>query len=169
MREWLERVAGLSAEDARELAHPLDAARAASHVVFARWVLVMTNFERALYGDPDGGPRHDVVGARGALSRRSLLPTTASAPDWAAKIHVACSPVYYHTYLYGAITASQLAAALTREAGGIVDRPAAGAFLSERLFRPGMTLRWDELLEHATGEPLTTRHYSAEIAQGLAA
>ena len=58
---------------------------------------------------------------------------------------------------------------MTKEAGGIVDRPAAGAFLSERLFRPGLTLRWDELLEQATGEPLASRYYAAEIAEGLAA
>ena len=51
--EWLERIAGLSADEARDLAQPLRAALAAGHVVFARWVLVMTNFERALYANPD--------------------------------------------------------------------------------------------------------------------
>ena len=168
-REWLQRVAGLSADEAaRARARRCAPPARPSHVVFARWVLVMTSFERALYGNPEADLDTTLVGARGALPAADA-PDGRHAPDWAAKIHVACAPVYYHTYLYGAITASQLAAALTREAGGIVDRPAAGAFLSERLFRPGMTLRWDELLEQATGEPLASRYYAAEIAEGLAA
>ncbi len=128
----------------------------------------MTSFERALYGNPEA----DLDATWWELAarfQRLTPPDGRRAPDWAAKIHVACAPVYYHTYLYGAITASQLSAALTREVGGIVDRPAAGAFLSERLFRPGLTLRWDRLLEQATGEPLASRYYATEIAEGLAA
>ncbi len=167
-REWLETVAGVSAGEAENLAASLRRALAASHVVFARWVLVMTSFERALYADPDA----DLDATWWELvSRYQRLtpPEGRSAPDWAAKIHIACSPVYYHTYLYGAVTASQLDAALAREAGGLVDRPAAGAFLAGRIFRPGLSVRWDRLLEQATGEPLTTRYYAAEITEGLAA
>ena len=128
----------------------------------------MTSFERALYGDPEA----DLDALWWELvSRYQQLtpPDDRRAPDWAAKIHVACAPVYYHTYLYGAVTAAQLRATLEREVGGIVDRPAAGALLAERLFRPGESVRWDQLLEQSTGEPLTARYYAAEIAAGLAA
>jgi peptidyl-dipeptidase A len=165
-REWLVRVAGLSEGDAQDLGQPLRAALAAAHVVFARWVLVMTSFERALYADPES----DLDTLWWQLVERYQLvtpPEGRGAPDWAAKIHIACAPVYYHTYLYGRITASQVAAALRREAGGLVDRPGAGAFLRERLFEPGLEPRWDVLLEQATGEPLTARHFAAEIAAGL--
>jgi peptidyl-dipeptidase A len=167
-REWLTTVAGVSATEAEALAASLRSALAADHVVFARWVLVMTGFERALYADPEA----DLDALWWELvSRHQLVtpPDGRRAPDWAAKIHIACSPVYYHTYLYGALTASQLGAALAREAGGLVDRPAAGALLAERVFRPGASVRWDRLLVQAIGEPLTTRHYAAEIAAGLAA
>jgi peptidyl-dipeptidase A len=75
--------------------------------------------------------------------------------------------VYYHTYLYGNLVAAQLRAALDREAGGLVGRPEAGAFLVERVFRPGQSVRWDELVEHATGEPLTATHLAREIELGL--
>jgi peptidyl-dipeptidase A len=165
---WLERVAGLSAADATALAPRLAAALAADHVVFARWVLVMTGFERSLYDDPDGDLDRrwwELV----ARYQGVTPPDGRSAPDWAAKIHVSCAPVYYHTYLYGSLTAAQLAVCLAREAGGLVDHPAAGALLAERVFAPGMTLRWDELLESATGERLTAEHFGREIAEGLAA
>ena len=134
-REWLQRVAGLSEDEAGELVQPLRAARAASHVVFARWVLVMTSFERALYGDPEAD-LDTIWWELASRFQRLTPPDGRHAPDWAAKIHVACAPVYYHTYLYGSITASQLAAALTREAGGVVDRPAAGAYLSRARVPP---------------------------------
>ena len=72
------------------------------------------------------------------MARHQLVaPRGARAPDWAAKIHIAVSPVYYHTYLYGAIVALQLKDTLDGAAGGIVGRPEAGAFLAQRLFAPG--------------------------------
>ena len=104
------------------------------------------------------------MGARRALPARAHARRAGSAPDWAAKIHVACAPVYYHNYLYGQIVASQLAATLERECGGLVDRPDAGQLLAERVFAPGLSVRWDRLIEQATGEPLTASHFARDIA-----
>jgi peptidyl-dipeptidase A len=157
--DWLREVAGFEQLDAEALR----AARAAEGLLFTRWVLVMTNFERALYADPDG----DLDTLWWDLVERFQLvtrPDGRRAPDWASKIHVACAPVYYHTYLYGHLVAAQLRAKLASSVGGLVGRPAAGAFLSEHVFRPGESLRWDDLIEQATGEPLTVRHYAAELA-----
>ncbi len=141
----------------------LRAARAAELLVFTRWVLVMTNFERALYGDPE----QDLDACWWELVQRYQLvtpPEGRRAPDWAAKIHVAVAPVYYHTYLYGQMVASQLAATLRRECGGIVDREAAGRLLAERVFAPGLAVRWDRLLEQATGEPLSAAAFGRDLA-----
>ena len=123
----------------------------------------MTNFERSLYADPES----DLDARWWELVERYQLvtpPRDRSNPDWAAKIHVACAPVYYHTYLYGHIVASQLAATLRRQCGGIVDSPAAGRLLTERVFAPGLSVRWDQLIEQATGEPLTATHFGRDIA-----
>jgi peptidyl-dipeptidase A len=123
----------------------------------------MTHFERGLYADPDAD--HDTLWwdlvERFQLVRR---PDGRHAPDWAAKIHLAAAPVYYQNYLYGELVASQLAATLRREAGGIVDRPEAGRLLVDRFLAPGSALRWDHLVEEATGEPLTAAHLAAELA-----
>jgi peptidyl-dipeptidase A len=152
--EWLERVRGVDRDEASRLAGPLRVARAAGLLVFTRWVLVMNAFERALYADPDG----DLDATWWELVSRYQLvtpPDGRSAPDWAAKIHVATAPVYYHTYLYGAIVALQLEGALRESAGGIVDRPEAAALLCERLFAPGESIRWDRLVQRATGAPFS--------------
>ena len=164
--EWLGEVVGLDPADVERLEAGLRAAQAAELLVFTRWVLVMTNFERALYADPET----DLNALWwGLVSRYQLVtpPDGRDEPDWAAKIHVACAPVYYHTYLYGHLVATQLRAALERDAGGLVGRPEAGVFLAERVFAPGQSVRWDRLIEQATGEPLTAAHLAREIELGL--
>jgi peptidyl-dipeptidase A len=164
---WLRDVAGVDPAEAAGLERRLDAARATEVLVFTRWVLVMTNFERAFYADPEA----DLTSLWWELVARYQLvtpPPGRGEDDWAAKIHVACAPVYYHTYLYGNLVASQLRATLEREAGGLVGRREAGRLLTERLFGPGESVRWDALLERATGEPLTAAHLARDIAVGLA-
>ena len=165
--EWLAQVAGLSSDAVADLAPRLQELRAAETLVFARWVLVMTNFERALYADPEG----DLTSTWWELVHRFQgvnPPDDRNEPDWAAKIHVALAPVYYHNYLYGAIVASQLREALDREAGGLVDRPEAGRILTERLFSAGDSSRWDELVERATGAPLQASSLRLELAASSA-
>jgi peptidyl-dipeptidase A len=161
--EWLERVVGVEPVTVAAIADALRVARAAEMLVFTRWVLVMTNFERSLYADPESDldARWWELVERYQLVRR---PEGRSNADWASKIHVACAPVYYHTYLFGHIVASQLAATLERECGGLVDRPDAGRLLAERVFAPGLAVRWDKLIEQATGEPLSAVHFGRDIA-----
>ena len=165
---WLRDVAGMDPAEAAELEARLDAARAAEVLVFTRWVLVMTNFERALYADPEAD--HTARWWELVARYQQLTPPAGrTEPDWAAKIHVACAPVYYHTYLYGNLVAAQLRETLERKAGGLVGRPGAGKLLAEQVFHPGESVRWDRLLGQATGEPLTAAHLAREIAAGLAA
>jgi peptidyl-dipeptidase A len=156
---WLATVAGLSSSTVGDLASRLQDARRAALLVFARWVLVMTHFERGLYADPDGAHDDrwwDLV-ERYQLVRR---PDDRHAPDWAAKIHIAAAPVYYHNYLYGELVASHLAAAV----GSLVDATDAGVFLRDRMFAPGASLRWDRLIEQATGTPFGAAVLARELA-----
>jgi peptidyl-dipeptidase A len=162
-REWLERVLEIGASEGAELESRLRAARAAELLVFTRWVIVMNGFERALYADPDGDL--DTVWWE-LVARHQLMrpPDGRQAPDWAAKIHIAVAPVYYHTYLLGAIVALQLKEALDGAAGGIVDRPQAGRILGDKLFSPGQSVRWDRLVEQASGTPLSVESLAREVA-----
>lgn len=164
---WLAEVVGVSGS-ADAMAPRLRAFLAADLLVFTRWVLVMTSFERALYADPEADL--DAIWWE-LVSRYQLVtpPDARRAPDWAAKIHIACAPVYYHTYLYGNLVASQVHEMLVRDAGGLVGRPEAGRLLVERVFAPGESLRWDRLVESATGAPLSARAYAAQITAGIAA
>ena len=97
-------------------------------------------------------------------TNRCTGPTIATF-DWASKIHLAAAPVYYQNYLYGELFASQLDATLSERAGGLVDRTAAGELLVRDVFAPGASLRWDELVIRATGEPLSASHLARELAR----
>jgi peptidyl-dipeptidase A len=135
-------------------------------LVFARWVQVMVRFERALYADPERDLDRlwwDLVERYQKVKR----PEGRRAPDWAAKIHLATAPVYYHAYLMGECTASQLSKHVTATTGrGLVDNPAAGAFLRDRFFAPGSRRSWNDHLADATGKPLDPTLFLAEIGAG---
>jgi hypothetical protein len=45
-----------------------------------------------------------------------------------------------------------------------VDRPEAGTELREKLFGPGQSMRWDRLVERATGAPFSVDALAHEVA-----
>lgn len=159
---WLVDIAGRDRAEVAALETDLERSDVSQSLLFARWGLVMTHFERDLYSDPEG----DLNGRWWELVARFQqveAPEGRSAPDWAAKVHVAAAPVYYQNYLLGDLLASQLKAAATREFGGLVGNPDAGSFLVDRVFRSGALLRWDALIEAATGRPLAADAFAAEL------
>ena len=159
---WLERVAGIDRATIAPLEADLRLASSAQSLLFARWCMVMTHFERDLYSDPEA----DLDARWWELVERFQLvtpPPGRVAPDWAAKIHLAVAPVYYHDYLLGDLLASQIAATSEREVGGMLAGTDTGSFLNDRLFRPGNLLRWDSLIEEATGRPLGAGDLAAEL------
>ncbi|HEX5587109.1 MAG TPA: M2 family metallopeptidase [Acidimicrobiia bacterium] len=161
--EWLLRVAEIDAPTAEQLRADLAAAQRAALLVFARWVLVMTTFERALYADPDADLDTlwwDLVERHQLVTR----PDDRHAPDWAAKIHLAVAPVYYQNYLYGELFASQLHATLVERVGGMVDAEPAGELMVREVFAPGASKRWDQLVTDATGAPLSATAFAQQLS-----
>jgi peptidyl-dipeptidase A len=159
---WLVEVATAPTREAAVLSQAAQEWARAQRLIFTRWCLVMTHFERALYANPDGdldAQWWDLVERFQPLRR----PEGRKAPDWAAKYHVPLEPVYYHSYLLGYLLAAQLEARVTREVGGLVGRPEAGRWLVERVFKPGAREDWASHAASATGEPLSPRHF----VQGL--
>ncbi|HVL64687.1 MAG TPA: M2 family metallopeptidase [Actinomycetota bacterium] len=159
---WLREILGAPEGEIAVVEDALGAANRAQMVLFARWALVMIHFERDLYLDPDADldDRWWELVERFQLVRR---PNDRHAPDWAAKIHVAVAPVYYQNYLLGEILASQLAATCIAEYGGLVGVREAGGLLADRVFHPGALLRWDSLVEGATGGPLSAAEFGREL------
>lgn len=169
---WLQSMLQLSDEQLAQCEQAMLRSARLKQLVFARWCQVMVNFERELYRDPD----QDLNRLWWDLVERYQLvhrPENRNAPDWAAKIHFSSSPVYYHNYMLGELFASQLhhylVTAVLRgvdEKGlGYVGQRRVGEFLRQRVFAPGSRYHWDELIQRATGEPLTATYFAQQYAQ----
>lgn len=158
--DWLKKVLNLKAEEVAQLTPALAWRLRLGELIFIRWGLVVVYFERELYRDPD----QDLDTLWWDLAERLQYvkrPEGRKAPDWAAKIHIGTTPVYYQNYILGAVAASQIQAAIQREvgAGGIAGNREAGRFLVEKIFRPGAAGAWNDLLRKATGQPLTPEYF----------
>lgn len=160
---WLRDVAQVPDHQLAGLHEHVDGALRASMLVFARWVLVMCNFERELYRDP--AVDANALWWRYVERFQGLRtpPGRDSRPDWAAKLHLALEPVYYQNYVLGECLASQLAATVSARGGALWGDVATGRWLVDEVFAPGASLRWDTLVERATGAPLTAAAFAAQF------
>ena len=141
-------------------------------LVFARWCQVMVRFEREMYANPDQDLNRlwwDLVEKYQEIKR----PAGRNEPDFASKYHLVGAPVYYHNYMMGELFASQVHHALiravlpgTKPAGAIyVGNKKAGQFMRDRVYSPGLTLDWNELTRHATGEELGAKAFGEDIEE----
>jgi peptidyl-dipeptidase A len=170
---WMQEAAGVPAADVERVAGAARDALRLQQTIFSRWAQVMYRFEKSLYENPDGDLNRrwwDLV------EKYQLLrhPPGRDEPDWAAKIHVAIYPCYYHNYLLGELLASQLHHALAVRVlnsvapfdASFANRPEAGRYLIEHVFKPGMRMPWAEMIEKACGEKLTPAYYARQFITG---
>jgi peptidyl-dipeptidase A len=158
---WLHSVAGVPEEEIASDLGELAGRRRDDGLVFVRWALVMYRFEKALYEDPD---REDLNTLWWDLVERIQLverPTDRDEPDWAAKLHVALAPVYYHNYVLGNLTAAQLRHHLEKDVvgGPFYEHELSGRYLQEAFFGPGARDDWKTTVLRATGEKLNPSYF----------
>jgi peptidyl-dipeptidase A len=165
---WLSAVVGVPEAEFDEVREGLLWSERADKLVFIRWALVMFNFEREFYANPE---RVDLNSLWWDLVERLQLvnrPPGRDEPDWAAKIHVAVAPVYYHNYVLGHLISAQLRHQLEeRVTGGesFFMSEVAGRYLQEALFGPGARNRWEDTVLGATGERLNPGYFVKSLRQ----
>lgn len=163
-RDWHRHILGASATAAEQAADAGAARMRLEELIFARWVMVVVNFERLLYEDPT---RNLQTAWWDLVERYQFLNRPAgreNAADWATKYHIALAPAYYQNYLLGRMMSLQWEAWLHARAGGIVNRAAAGEFFRNRVFALGATHHWNDALQHATGERLNPAYFATRFA-----
>jgi peptidyl-dipeptidase A len=135
-------------------------------LVFSRWVLVMTFFERELYRNPAANLNSiwwDLVEKFQGIKRPKGRDQKC---DWAAKYHIGLAPVYYYSYLLGEVLASCLQEKIEERAKDKkLFSENAGKYLQESLFSPGNLYPWDELAKKALGKPLDGAAWVKEFAK----
>lgn len=164
--DWMQQMLELTDDQRDEIAAVSDKYARMKQLIFARWAMVMYNFEKQLYADPD----QDLNTLWWKLVKKYQLvtaPANRNKPDWAAKIHIASAPCYYHNYLMGELLGSQLhnyivknVLALDSDAGvSYVAKPEAGEYLRTNIFEVGKAYLWNDMIRRATGEGLDPKYF----------
>lgn len=167
--EWLQSL-GVEVPDPKAFDAVQAKLRRNRLLIFSRWCQVVLRFEKELYADPDQDLNKlwwDLVEKYQEVKR----PAGRNEPDYASKIHIATVPVYYHNYLMGELFAAQVHYTIAREilhssdphTAIYVGNRAAGEFLRQKIFAPGLTQSWNDLTRSATGEELNPKAFAAEI------
>ena len=167
---WMQQIMNLTNDQRAEIETVSRNFSQLQQLVFARWTLVMYNFEKQLYADPD----QDLNTLWWQMVEKYQLvkkPAGRNEPDWAAKIHFAVSPCYYHNYMLGELLASQVHHYLVHkvlkrdslQSVSYVGKPRVGKYLCETIFADGNVYSWNEMIKRATGETLTPKYFAAEF------
>jgi peptidyl-dipeptidase A len=168
--KWLEQVAGVPKPEVDKVAADCARMLRLEQLVFSRWAQVMVRFERAFYENPE----QDLNKLWWSLVEKyqGLTPLAGrDEPDWASKIHLASTPVYYHNYLIAELLASQFAATIGRTVlkssdpfgESFAGDPMIGKYFVDNIFHLGRKYPWNEMIERATGEKLTSAYYAKQF------
>jgi peptidyl-dipeptidase A len=163
---WMQEMLDLSDEQRAKIKKVSGKYLQFQQVLVARWIMVMYNFEKQLYANPDQDLNTlwwDLV-EKYQLIKRPPGPVDAG---WASKLHFTVAPCYYHNYMLGELLASQLHNHIVHKVFKLdsdqgvsyVGEKKLGDYLHEKVFGPGDLYHWNEMIKRATGEPLTPKYF----------
>lgn len=169
---WMQAMLGLTDTQREELNKVTDKYLRFQQVLFARWVLVMYNFEKAVYTNPDQDLNTlwwDLVEKYQHVNRPPGIPDAG----WASKLHFTSAPCYYHNYMLGELLASQWHHYLVKNVLGLNDGrdvsyvgdPRIGSYFKEKVFGPGAVYHWNEMIQRSTGQPLMVDYFLQQFVQ----
>jgi len=169
---WMQQMLNLSNRQRAQIEKVSDKYAQLGQIIFARWAMVMYQFEKQLYANPDQDLNKlwwDMVEKYQLVKR----PANRNEPDWAAKIHFTIAPCYYHNYMLGELLASQLHHHIVDKVLRLksdkdvsyVGQKKVGDFLAGKIFRAGSVYNWNKMIERATGEPLTAKYFVEQFVK----
>jgi len=169
---WMQQMLQLTDQQRAEIEEVSGKYAQLKQIIFVRWDLVMYNFEKQLYANPD----QDLNSLWWKMVEKYQFvkkPPDRNEPDWAAKIHFTIAPCYYHNYVLGELLASQLHHHIVHNILKLesdkdvsyVEQKKAGDFLTEKVFQAGAVYHWNEMIEQATGESLTPKYFIAQFVK----
>ncbi len=167
---WLAEMLKISKEEKEAIIESAKKANRLEKFVFSRWSQVMYRFEKSMYENPSQNLNKlwwDLV-EKYQLIRR---PDNWDNPDWASKGHIITKPCTYHNYMLGELFCAQLNTYIIENIAeknkdneiSYCNNPAIGAFLKEKIFRPGSKQTWQEVIKQATGEELSPDFFKNRI------
>lgn len=169
---WMQKMLNLSDKQRAEIEKFSGKYMRLQQLIFARWAMVMYNFEKQLYANPD----QDLNSLWWQMVEKYQLVKRPSGPldaGWASKLHFTGAPCYYHNYMLGELLASQLHHHIVTNILRLksdknvsyVGQPVVGDFLRQNIFQAGSVYHWNEMITRATGEPLTPKYFVEQFVK----
>ena len=169
---WMQQMLELSDEQREDIEKVSGKYARLKQLIFARWAMVMYNFEKQLYANPE----QDLNALWWKTVEKYQFvkkPAGRDKPDWAAKIHFAIAPCYYHNYLLGELLASQLHNHIVHEVLKLesdkdvsyVGKKKVGNFIAKKVFEAGAVYEWNDMIKRATGEPLQPKYFVTQFVE----
>lgn len=147
----------LSPKSSKDLRKKAEVSLKRRQLIFSRWVLVMTYFERELYRNPNQN-LNQLWWQLVEKFQKITCSGSSHQNDWAAKYHIGLAPVYYFSYLLGELIASSL-----EEKIDLFASKKTGNFLNEKFFKSGGSFHWNQLIENSTGKKLTADSWLSQF------
>jgi peptidyl-dipeptidase A len=163
---WMKKSLKLSNSEVNKIRETVEQNARLSKLIFARWSMVVFNFEKNLYDNPEQNLNKlwwDLIEKYQLIKQ----PDNPLGAEWATKIHIATYPVYYQNYQLGEILASQILNYVAKnfynnanlDEVTFWDKKEAGNYLKDKVYNPGKKLEWNEMIKAATGEYLTAKYF----------
>ena len=171
---WMKEALQISEKEKQKIEKVTRANLRLSKLTFARWSMVVFNFEKQFYQNPDQDLNllwWDLVEKYQLIKR----PETPIGTEWATKVHIATYPVYYQNYQLGELFASQILNHLAEKYYENADidqvifweKPVAGDYLKKTVFSIAKRLPWNEMIKQATGETLSARFFVKQYVASM--
>ena len=167
---WMQQMLGLTDASRAEVQKVTFRYLQFQQILFARWAMVMYNFEKAVYADPDQDLNTlwwDLV------EKYQLVHRPEGKPDagWASKLHFTVASCYYHNYMLGELLASQWHNYIVRNVLKLesdadvsyVGDGRVGRYFRDEVFGPGAVYRWNEMILRSTGKHLTPKYFAEQF------
>jgi peptidyl-dipeptidase A len=169
---WMQKMLGLTDRQRADIERVSGKYAQLKQLIFARWDMVMYDFEKQLYANPD----QDLNSLWWRMVEKYQLVKKSDSrdePDWTDKIHFTIAPCYYHNYMLGELLASQLHYHITHEILKLrsdenvsyIGRRELGDFLKEKVFEAGAIYHWNQMIRQATGENLTPKYFVEQFVK----
>ncbi len=169
---WMQQMLGLSDTERKEIQAVTFKYLQFQQILFARWAMVMYNFEKAVYADPDQDLNTlwwDLVEKYQFVNRPQGKPDAG----WASKLHFTVAPCYYHNYMLGELLASQWHNHIVKnvleldsnENVSYVGDNRIGKYFRAEVFAPGAVYNWNEMIKRSTGEYLTPKYFAEQFVK----
>lgn len=167
--EWLKEEISIDDKNQKQIVLFCQHLHHVDHLFRCRIQLLMSEFEREIYSDPD----QDLDALWYDLNLKYLgvkYPKEKESCFWAANkfsSHLACN---VHNFVLADVFAAQLQHTIEtkvlKETDGVYkDNKAIGKYLVDNLYRYGNLLPWEQLIIAATGEPLNSSYFVNQIVE----